>query len=68
MWHSGKKPPANARDARDAGLIPGSTRFPGGGNGNVLHSSCLENSMDRGDWQATVHRDTDSDMTEDACP
>ena len=68
MWHSGKKPPANAGDARDAGSIPGSRRFPGGGNGNVLHSSGLENSVDRGDWQATVHRDTDSDMTGDACP
>ena len=50
-----KNPPANA-DARDAGLIPGSGRSPGGGNGNSLQYSCLENSMDRGDWQAIVHR------------
>ena len=49
-----KNPPANA-DARDAGLIPGSGRSPGGGNGNSLQYSCLENSMDRGAWKATVH-------------
>ena len=36
--------------------IPGSGRFPGEENGNPLQYSCLENSMDRGDWQATVHR------------
>jgi len=50
-----KNPPANAGDARDAGLIPGSGRSPGGGNGNSLQYSCLENSMDRGAWKATVH-------------
>ena len=44
--------PANAGDA---GLIPASGRFPGEGNGNPLQNSCLENSMDRGAWQATVH-------------
>ena len=38
-----KNLPANARDARDSGLIPGSGRFPGGGNGNPLQGSCLEN-------------------------
>ena len=37
------------------GSIPGSGRSPGGGNGNPLHYSCLENSMDRGAWQAIVH-------------
>ena len=37
------------------GLIPGSGRSPGGGNGNPLQYSCLENSMDRGAWWATVH-------------
>ena len=58
---------ANAGDTRDAGSIPGSGGLPGGGNGNVLQYSCLENSMDRGDWQSTVHRVTDSDVTEDAC-
>ena len=47
-----KNPPANAGDAEDAGLIPGSGRSPGGGNGNPLQYSGLENSMDRGTWQA----------------
>jgi len=37
-------------------LIPGSGRSPGGGNGNPLQYSCLENPMDRGAWWATVHR------------
>ena len=53
-----KNPPANARDIRDAGSIPGSGRSPGEGNGNPLQYSCLGNSMDRGAWQATVHRVT----------
>ena len=47
-----KNPPANAEDA---GLIPGSGRYPGEGNGNPLQDSCLENSMDRGAWHVTVH-------------
>ena len=50
-----KNPSANARDVRDAGLIPGSGKSPGGGNGNRPQYSCLENSMDRGAWWATVH-------------
>ena len=49
------KNPANAGDTRDAGSIPGSGRSPGGGNGNPLQDSCLENPMDRARW-ATVHR------------
>ena len=44
----------------DAGLIPGTERFPEEGNGNPLQHSCLENSMDRGAWQATVHGVTES--------
>ena len=44
----------NAGDTRDMGSIPGLGRFPGGGNGNPLQYSCLENAMDRGAWQATV--------------
>ena len=44
-----------AGDIRDAGLIPGFGRSPGGGNGNPLQYFCLENSMDRGAWWATVH-------------
>ena len=42
---------ANAGDARDTGSIPGSGRSPGGGNGNTLQDSCLENSMAREAWQ-----------------
>ena len=55
-----KNPPANAGDIRDEGLIPGLGRSLGGGHGNPLHYSCLENPMDRGAWQATVHRVTKS--------
>jgi len=51
-----KKPPANAGDIRDAGSIPGSGRSPGGGHGNPLQYSCLENPMDRGTWWAAVHK------------
>ena len=42
-------------NAGDLGLIPGSGRFPGEGNGNLLHYSCLENPMDGGPWCRTVH-------------
>ena len=51
-------------DVRDAGLIPGWGKFPGGGHGNPLKYSSLENPMDRGAWWATVHRVTKSGMTE----
>ena len=51
--------PANAGDA---GSIPGLGRSPGVGNGNPLQYSCLENPMDRGAWQAAVHRVTKSRM------
>ena len=44
------------REARDGASIPGSGLFPGGGHGNLLQYSCLENPMDKGVWQATVHR------------
>ena len=50
-----KNPPAVAGDVRNAGSVPGSGRSPGVGNGNPLQYSCLENSMDRGAWWATVH-------------
>ena len=59
-----KNPPTSAGDLRDAGSISGSGRSPGGGHGNPLQYSCLENPLDRGAWQATVHRFTKSDMTE----
>ena len=51
-----KNSPANAGDIRDAGLIPGSGRSPGGRHGNSLQYSCLENLMDRGAWGLTVDR------------
>ena len=50
-----KNLPDNAGDIRDAGLIPGSGRSPGEGNGNPLQYSSLGNPMDTGGWQATVH-------------
>ena len=46
---------ASARSVGDPGLIPGLGRSPGEGNGNPLKYSCLENPMDRGAWQATIH-------------
>ena len=49
------KSPTNVGDTRDLGLIPGLGRSPGEGNGNPLQYSYLENSMDRGAWQAIVH-------------
>ena len=52
---SGKEPPpTNAGGIRDVGLIPGSEKSPGGGHGNPLQYSCLENAMDRRAWQATI--------------
>ena len=53
---SGSGGKESACDARDLGLIPGSGRSPAKGNGNPLQYHCLENPMDRGGWQATVHR------------
>ena len=50
-----KNLPANEGDAGDVGSIPGSGRSHGGGNGNPLQNFCLENPMDQGAWQATVH-------------
>ena len=59
-----KNLPANAGDARDVGLISGWGRSPGEGKGNPLQYSWLENSMNRGAWQAIVHGITESDTTE----
>ena len=50
-----KNVPASAGDIRDMGSIPGSGRSHGGGHGNPLQYSCLENPVDRGPWWATVH-------------
>ena len=71
MWASQvelvvKNPPANAGDKRDVGSIPGSGRSPGGGHGNPLQDSCLENPMDRGAWWPIVHRVAESGMMKDS--
>ena len=59
-----KNPPADAGDAGDTGLIPGSARSPGGENDNTLQYSSLGSPMDRGAWQAMVHGITkESDTT-----
>ena len=55
-----KNSPANAGDTRDVGSIPGLERSSGGGNGNLLQYSCLENPTDRGAWRATAHGVTKS--------
>ena len=67
LWASTQMP-SNGKesvcDAGDSGSIPGLERSPGEENGYPPHYSCLENSMDRGVWQATVHGIAESDMTE----
>ena len=61
-WHhnsnrkQGSDGKASAYNVGDLGSIPGSGRSPGKGNDNPLQYSCLENSTDRGPWQATIHR------------
>ena len=57
-----KNPPANTGDIKDIGSILGLGRSPGGEHGNPLQYSCLENLMDRGAWQATVHRAANSQI------
>ena len=60
-----KNLPVNTGDIRGMDLIPGLGRSPGGGHGNPLWYSCLENNMDRGAWWPTVHRVTEElDITE----
>ena len=59
-----KNLPANAGDIRDVVWLSRSGRSPGGGNGNTLQYSCLENPMDRGSWWATVHRVPALDTTQ----
>ena len=54
----------SACNVGDLGLIPGLGRSPGGGLGNPLQNSCLENPTDRRAWRATVHEDAESDTTE----
>ena len=55
-----KNPSAKAGDVRDAGSLSGLGKSPGGGHGNPLQYSCLENPTDREAWWATVHRITNS--------
>ena len=55
-----KNPPSNTGDLRDASWIPGLGKTPGGGHGNPLQYSCLQNPMDRGAWRATTHGVTKS--------
>ena len=63
-----KNLPANAGDARDVGSIPGAGISPGGGNGNPVQCSCLENPMDRGAlWGYSLWSHLESDSTEHAC-
>ena len=61
----GKESACSAGNVREVGLIPGLRRSRGEGHGNPLQYSCLENSMDRGAWQATVHTVAESAMTEE---
>ena len=58
-----KNPTANVGDIKHSGSIPGLGRSPGGGHGNLLQCSYLENLLDRGAWWATVHRVKESYMT-----
>ena len=63
-WHGSKESAYSAGDVRDASLITGLERSPGGGQGNPLQCSYLETSMDRGAWRATVHEVKELGMTE----
>ena len=60
LGHTIDKEPTNVGDSRDRGSIPGSRRSPGGGHGNPLQYSCLENPMDSGAWWARFQRVTKS--------
>ena len=55
-----KSPPASAGDTRDLGTTPGSRRSPGGGNGNPLQYSCLENSMEPGSYSPWGRKESDT--------
>ena len=63
-WLSSKEFARSARKTRDVGLIPGLGRSPGGEHGKLLQYYCLENSVDRGAWQTTIHGVTESIRTE----
>ena len=59
-----KNLPDEAKDVRDTGVIPESGRSPGGGHGNTLQCSCLENPLDRGAWWLQVHGVSELGLTE----
>ena len=59
-----KNLPTDAGEIKVVGSVPGWGRSPGGGHGNPLQHSCLENPMNRGAWQAKVHSVAESDTTE----
>ena len=63
-WHQWQRTCLPMLETGDRGLIPGSGRSPGGGNGNPLQCSCLENSVDRGASQSKDHGVSQSDTTE----
>ena len=63
-WLRGNESACDAGTAGDSSLIPWLGRSPGGGHGNPLKYSCLENPTDRGVWRAVAHRVAESDMTE----
>ena len=63
-FHGGSDSKESACSAGDLALIPGSGRSPGEDNGYPLQDSCLENSVDREAWWATVHRVAESDTAE----
>ena len=67
MFPGGSAGKESACNTEDLGSIPGSERFPGGGHGDPLQYSCLENPMDRGAWWAMVHAVAKSDMSDWAC-
>ena len=60
LFPGGKEPACQCRRHKRHLCDPGLGRFPGGGHGNPLQYSCLENPLDRGAWQATVHRVAES--------
>ena len=62
-WRSGKEPACQCRRLKRHGFNPWVRNIPGGGHGNPIQYSCLENPMDRGAWRATVHRVAESDGT-----